>query len=50
MAVSLLEFFCGAVDQVGSLAELALQHLPVGVIGDEHRAGQAGFSELSWGT
>ena len=34
--VSLLEFCCGPVDQVGGFAELTLQHVSVGVVGDEH--------------
>ena len=35
IAVSLLEFCCGPVDQVGGFAELTLQHVSVGVVGDE---------------
>ena len=36
MAVSLLELCCGQVDKVGGFAELALQDVPVGVVGDEY--------------
>ena len=35
-AVPVLEFCCGSVDQVACFAELALQHVSVGVVGDEH--------------
>jgi transposase len=36
MAVSLLEFCCGPVDQAGGFTELTLQHVSVGVVGDEN--------------
>ena len=36
LAVSLLEFCCGADDQILRFAELTLQHVLVGAVGDEH--------------